>query len=165
MVALRIGDIRTFTSQLFVREGFDGFFLREAQIVTYNSFTIDGRIRPGYYTKDEREIGHIGEYSSWKTVRPVCYSLIRGKKLPESFRLEFALGPEDTEKVLKRAGGSWNPEAVKGLYLGVRYENGALFCVTGLSLGVFTMDKTLEYQWDETVKAFLKANDIIFSEE
>ena len=65
MVALRIGDIRGFTSRLFVRETFDHMLVREARVVTYNSFTIDGRIRPGFYTKDELEAGDIGEYSSW----------------------------------------------------------------------------------------------------
>ena len=165
MVALKIGDIKTFTSRLFVKDTFDGLFLREAQVVTFNSFVIDGHIRPGYYTRDEREAEQIGLFSSWKQIRPVCYSLIRGKKLPEIFRMEFVLGPEDTAKVLERAGGGWRPDTVKGLYLGVRYENGELFCVTGLSLEVFTMDRSLEHEWDETVKAFLKANDIIFSEE
>ena len=43
MVALRIGDIRGFTSRLFVRETFDRLLVREAQGVTYNAFTIDGR--------------------------------------------------------------------------------------------------------------------------
>ncbi len=165
MVALKIEDIKTFTSKLFVKETFDGLLLREAQVVTYNSFSIDGRIRPGYYTRDEREAENMGEYSSWRTVRPVCYSLIKGKKLPERFRMEFVLGAKDTARVLGRAGGAWRPETVKGLYLGVRYEKGALFCVTGLSLDIFTMDRSLEHEWDETVKAFLKANDIIFSEE
>ena len=163
MVALKIGDIKTFTSKLFVKDAFDRFFVREAQVVTYNSFTIDGRIRPGYYTKDELEAGEIGEFSSWKTIKPVCYSLIRGKKLPESFRVELTLGPEDTARVVRQAGSSWRLETVKGLYLGMRYENGTLLCVTGVSLGVFTMDRSLEYQWDETVKGFLKANGIAFS--
>ena len=165
MVALRIGDIRGFTSRLFVRETFDRLLVREAQGVTYNAFTIDGRIRQGYYTKDEIEAEGIGEFSRWKAVRPLCFALIRGKKLPGSFRIEFAADPEYTEQFVQAAGGSWRADMVKGLYLGVRYENGGLLCVTGLSLTVFTMDKSLEYQWDEAVKAFLKKNEIIFTEE
>ena len=92
MVALRIGDIRGFTSRLFVRETFDRLLVREAQVVTYNAFTIDGRIRQGYYTKDEIEAEGIGEFSRWKAVRPLCFALIRGKKLPGSFRIRGGSG-------------------------------------------------------------------------
>ncbi|HIZ78400.1 MAG TPA: hypothetical protein IAA17_01220 [Candidatus Lachnoclostridium stercorigallinarum] len=165
MVALRIGDIRGFTSRLFVRETFDHMLVREARVVTYNSFTIDGRIRPGFYTKDELEAGDIGEYSSWKVIRPLCFALIKGKKLPGSFQIEFAASPEMTERFVSEAGGSWRPEMIKGLYLGVRYENGGLLCVTGMSMAVFTLDRSLEQMWDDAVKAFLKKNEIIYSEE
>ena len=53
MVSLKIEDIKTFTSSLFIGSLFDEFLMREAQVVTYNSFTIDGRIRSGYYTEEE----------------------------------------------------------------------------------------------------------------
>ena len=40
MVALKIEDIKTCTAKLFLGEEFDSFLVREAQIVTFNSFTI-----------------------------------------------------------------------------------------------------------------------------
>ena len=55
MTAFQIEDIRGFTSQLFVKETFDSFLLKEAKVVTYNSFSIDGRIRHGFFTEEERE--------------------------------------------------------------------------------------------------------------
>ena len=45
MIALRIEDIRQFTAKLFVGETFDHFLIKEAEIVTFNVFTIDGHIR------------------------------------------------------------------------------------------------------------------------
>lgn len=79
MIALRIEEQKKFTSGLFIGELFDQFLLREADIVTFNRFTIDGRVRRGYYTGEEQEEGKIGEFSSWRTIKPVCFSLIRGK--------------------------------------------------------------------------------------
>ncbi|MFR5732330.1 MAG: DUF5721 family protein [Clostridium sp.] len=35
--------------------------------MTFNSFTIDGRIRQGYYSDEELETNRIEELSSWKT--------------------------------------------------------------------------------------------------
>ena len=57
--------------------------MREAEIVTFNRFTIDGRIRQGYYSDWELEQNRIEDLSSWKMIKPFCYSLIKGKKLPE----------------------------------------------------------------------------------
>lgn len=55
MIALRIEDIRQFTAKLFVGETFDHFLIKEAEIVTFNVFTIDGHIRQGYYSEEELE--------------------------------------------------------------------------------------------------------------
>ena len=98
-------------------------------------------------------------------LRPFCFSLVKGKRLPGSVHIEVALGPEETASFAEETGGNWRPEMVKGLYLGVRYENGELWCVTGLSLEGFTMDRSLEYRWDEAVKTFLRKNEIAFAEQ
>ena len=37
MVAIKIEDVKNFTSQLFIKESFDGFLLKEAEIVTFKS--------------------------------------------------------------------------------------------------------------------------------
>lgn len=60
MIALKIEDLKTFTAQLFMGETFDHWLVREANIVTFNSFTIDGRIRQGYYSDEELEKNRIG---------------------------------------------------------------------------------------------------------
>lgn len=80
MIALKIEDLKTFTAQLFQGETFDHWLVREANIVTFNSFTIDGRIRQGYYSDEELEKNRIEELSSWKALRPFCYSLNQGEK-------------------------------------------------------------------------------------
>ena len=43
MIALKIEDMKQFTASLFLGEVFDSFLLKEAEIVTFNMFTIDGR--------------------------------------------------------------------------------------------------------------------------
>ena len=87
MVALRIQDLKEFTKKLFIGETFDKWMVREASVVTYNRFSIDGAVRRGYYSEEERQEQGIGEYSFWKALRPFCFSLIRGKRLPESFEI------------------------------------------------------------------------------
>ena len=54
MIALKIEDLKHFTGQLFAGEAFDHWQVRDVSIVTFNTFTIDGRIRPAYYSEEER---------------------------------------------------------------------------------------------------------------
>ena len=157
MVALKIEEQKKFTEGLFLGELFDSFLVTEANIVTIN-----GRVRQGYYSDEELEENGIEEFSAWKTIKPFCFSLIKGKRLPESFRIVFVLSPESKERFVKRCVPDMAPGQVEGLYLNVRYENNEMTCVTGTSMNLFTMDKTLEREWDESVKQFLKKNGIIF---
>lgn len=101
MVALKIEDIKTCTEKLFLGEDFDSFLIREANIVTFNSFTINGHIRKGYYTSQELEEKQMEHLSYWKMLRPFCFSLIKGKRLPES----FSHYPSDA--------GTWNQQILR----------------------------------------------------
>lgn len=161
MIALRAEDVRTFTSKLFVKEDFDQFLVKEIEIVTFNRFTIDGHIRQGYFGEEELEERKIEEFSSWKMLRPICFTLIKGKKLPGSFRIVLQLSPEAVEKFVKNSGLGITESQIQGLYLNIRYEEGVLYCVTGTSLYVFTLDKALETEWDRTVERFMREHDIV----
>ena len=163
MVALKIEDAKAFTNGLFVGNLFDIFLLREAEITTYNRFTIDGRISRGYYSEEERAEKGLEDYSFWSTIRPICFSLVKGKRLPESFRLVFQLDREKTADFINSRVAEIQPEQVNGLYINVHFENKELKCVSGTSLKIFTLDKILENEWDEWVKRFLKENKVAFS--
>ena len=164
MVALKIEELKDFTRKLFVEEVFDWWMMREAVITTFNMFTIDGRIRKGYFMEQELEEKGIGELSPWKLVRPVCFSLIKGKRLPESFRITLQLPGARVEPFLQSVQPDFKAEQVSGLYLNIRYEEQKLYCVTGTSLNVFTLDKKIEQEWDETVKRFLREREIVYTE-
>lgn len=154
MVALRIEDIKGFTSRLFVKEDFDSFLLKEAKIVTFVEFSVNGRIKRGFFSREELEsLGGEG-LIPWRMARPYCFDMIRGKRLPESFHIVLELPKGQVERFL--AGTGREAGQVQGMYLNIRYEDGALYCVTGFSMNVFTLDKTLESLWDERAEGFLK---------
>ncbi len=165
MIALRIEDIRQFTTSLFVGEVFEQFLVREAAITTFNTFTIDGMIRPGYYSQEEIEDKKIGNLSAWAMIKPFCFSLIKGKRLPGGFRIILQMPEEGTERFLASRSIPLTAEQVKGLYVNIRYEEEKLTCVTGTSVSVFTLDKTLDEEWDRAFKSFLIHNQISFLEE
>ena len=164
MIALTLPELKTATSCIFLKETFDYFLVKEITICTSNTFHVDGKIHPDYYTEEEKELLRDPSYSDWKTLRPFCYQLIKGKKLPQSFRLVFQLSAPIVEKFLKQYHLPCQPSDISGLYLHFRYENQKLTVVSGASLNFFSMDKTIDTAWDDMVKRILKLAGILYTE-
>ena len=156
MIGFQIEDMGAFTRKLFLEKDFDDFLLKEATIVTFNRFTIDGRLHRGFYSAQEQEQMEMNPYSLWSQVRPICFSLIKGKRLPESFQITLEAPPKRLDAFLAECRLQTDAGQIKGLYLNIRYENGRLQCITGTSLAVFTLDKSVEREWDEYVGRMLK---------
>lgn len=164
MVALQTDELKEFTRQLFIGDTFDHFLVREVKIVTFNSFQIDGRIRPGYYSSDEAQVRRLEDFSAWSALRPFCFSLIKGRHLPESFHIVLQLSDSEKEAFVSGRASGFAPSEVNGLYLNIRYEDRALTCITGTSVSRFTLDRSLEQEWDGAVKEFLKKKGLAFFE-
>ncbi len=174
MVALQITDIKGFMAKLLTESGtvFDTFLLSEAVITTYNTFTIDGHIHPEFYASDENTEGESDGtsrdkvMSTWKTMKPICFDLIKGKRTPLNFKFVFCLSTKNIEQFLAQAGLSeaFRPENVNGLVLNIKYDGTALTCISATSMNLFTLDKLLEHAWDDRIRRFFKQNEIVFEE-
>ena len=158
MIALKLTSPKKFMSQLLLAETFDHFLLIEGEIVTFNTFKIDGYIRKEFF--DENEI--LPEYSAWKQVREFCYSLIKGKRTPLGFTFIFSLSPDNIARLIESEQLDFAPADVQGLYMNIRFDETGLTCVTGTSLKTFSMDKSLEKSWDNMVQRFFTKKDIDF---
>lgn len=158
MISLNLTSQKTFISHLLLKETFDTFQFIEGEIITFNKFTIDGYTQKKFYEDSE----NLPEYSYWKNIRDFCFSIIKGKQTPLSFRLIFRLSPEHTTKLLTQNQLDFQPENVQGLYLNITYDANGLKCVTGTSLKIFTLDKSLEKTWDKSVQIFLENKGIPF---
>ena len=146
MLALKITDQKDFTNKLFLGDTFDLFWLNQAEITTSNLFTIDGRLQTEFFDNDQQEFLSSSHrtYSLWKEVKPICYSIIRGKRAPLSFKIVL----------------QFSPEQVAGLYLNLQYKNKTLLCTTGTSLKTFFPGKELDHLWEQYVTEFFSHNEI-----
>lgn len=166
MLALKITDIRTFMNQLLTRDTFDSFCMIESSVTTFNTFYIDGKLNPIFFDTDECDIMRRQEltHSFWKDVRPFCYSVIRGKRVPLSFKIILALSPKQLHSLFQNAFPSSTCKQIKGMYLNIQYKNQTLLLTTGISFNTFPSDKLLEHAWDSTVRSFLKNHKLAFEE-
>ena len=148
-------------SHLLLKPTFDEFSLVEGSIVTFNKFTIDGFLQKDFYEEAPEK-----EYSDWKDLREFCFNIIKGKRTPLSFKFVLSLSKADFENFLSANKlDGFRPENIQGLYLNFRYDGTSLQCVTGTSLNMFTLDKSLDAAWDEFVRKFFARHEIEFETE
>lgn len=160
MTSLQITETKNFMTKLLCTDCFDSFLLEEASISAANTFTIDGRMNPSFFTAEEWEDPDVRPYpfSSWEAIRPICFSLIRGKRTPVAFKFVLHLKPEYVRKISE--GLSFPPETVQALVLTIRYENGRAQLITGTAFTTFVMDKSLDALWDSYLRRFLDQKGI-----
>ena len=161
MISLTLPDIKDFTSHLLLKDRFDSFCFIEGEIMTFNTFRIDGFIQKEFFDTDSE----LPEYSYWKNIREYCFQIIRGKRTPLSFRFVFSLSPKNIERLIRQSVPSVRPEDVQGLYLNLHFDGTHLTCVTGTSFKTFILDKSLEHIWDEMVQKVFHQKGIIFEQQ
>lgn len=166
MLSLTILKVKDFMSKLLINEIFDQFLLVEASITMLNQFIIDGHLHKEFYDNDAPEQEELKErkYSLWKEVRPVCFNLIKGSKTPLQFKFVFQLSNANVSKLLTQGGIPLNETNINGLYLNIKFDGKNLSCTSATSVNVFTLDKTLDYEWDNCLKKFFVSNEIPFEE-
>lgn len=157
MVLFEIESAGEFMNSLFVKDWLDSMELVEGEITTFCHIEIGGRRYLEWYDSREKENREsLGEFITWKEYKQQAFQLIKGKRVPLLFRLVLRLSGKQVGELLETAGGEMMPEDVQGVYLNIKYEKKLLRIVTGVSLRKFSMDKSLEREWDDQVGAVLK---------
>ena len=95
MRKFEIEQHRIFTSDLFSGTAFDDFLLKEATVVTYAAFQIDGQIRKDFFDQEDPEESlRMLPYAPWSVIKPHLRAVIKGKRLPLQFQIVLLLPPE-----------------------------------------------------------------------
>ncbi len=155
MIAEEIKDLKKFMNFLLASDKFDAFLVNSISITTYNTFRIDGHICREFYSDDEFNGLTQQKLSSYKTLRPICYNLIKGHKTPVKMKIIFAMNESFINSLIESVETTLTLNDVNELFINIKYENGAACCVTGASLKIFTMDKSLEHAFDKYISEFI----------
>jgi hypothetical protein len=165
MISFHIKEVKPFMARLLMGSTFDHLVLKSMEIQTFTDFIISGNFNESYFTKEELDERADSRFMQWSEVRPVAYSIIKGNKTPLLLKLVLQLPPSDAFKLIKNRDIGLKEEEVGGLYMNIRFEKGELHIITGVAIKAFTMDKSLEQAWDESVRQFLINQNINFKEE
>mgnify|MGYP004655040757 CR=1 FL=1 len=152
MEIFSIDEKKEYLKELFEKEKYDSFYLYEARVKTKLDYYVNGRLNREYF--DTEEQADLPEYVEWKDIKQIVYSYIKGKRLPIGFKIILMFNRENISRLLEMNNLPVKTEDVSALFMNVVYEHEALSVTTGTSLKIFTMDKTLEHVWDDTVKKY-----------
>lgn len=164
MISLNITEVKPFMAKLLTNTIFDTFILRELEIQTFTNFHISGQFNEAFYSEEELVERGENRFILWSDVRAIAFSMIKGNKTPLAFKVVFQLANEHSLALIQKLAGRLRMEDVGGLYMNIRFEKGELHIITGTAIKTFTLDKTLEQEWDLEVKKFLKQQGISFEE-
>lgn len=137
-------NIKSFMNALLKSSVFDKFQLREITVNTFASFSINGK-KFGTETT---------EYCSWEEIKPYAFNIIKGNKLPGLIKIIFSLEPDSI---------GFGSSGASALFLNITYENDSISCITGISMKNFSLDRSVEYAFDEYILDFFSNNNISVS--
>lgn len=165
MISLNIIEVKQFMAKLLATTAFDHFLLKDMEIQTFTNYHISGQFNETFFSKEElEERGNI-YHILWSDVKATAFTIVKGNKTPLSLKIVFQLPQEHAEKMIIKLGNKLRLEDIGGLYFNIRFEKGVLHIITGTAIKIFTLDKTLEQEWDKEVKDIIREQGITFEEE
>lgn len=157
MKLYEITHIKEFTAKLFAETAFDEYLLSEAQFSTAVTYSIDGHINEAFVGEEDMQLPEYQEgYLPWKRIRPICYQMIKGRKVPQFFKIVLKLPKQMVDAFVADNEAESAKENISGLFLNMIFRNNLLNCTSGIAMNEFSMDKALENLWDEHVGTLLK---------
>lgn len=166
MLGLQILSTKLFMNQLLTEDSFSSFLLESASVTTFNTFSIDGRIHPEFYNKEDDTYDEKTKYSfsKYMDLQEYLFQIIKGSRTPLQIKMTLLLMPEATEKLLTANDCTVSPAQIAGFVLNIKYDGTKIFLTTAISYSGFTMDKSAEPIWDNAVKKFLSSKEIPYEE-
>lgn len=157
MNLIEISDNKKFMKALLIDNVFDLFFLEEAKITTYNHFMIDGHIQEKFYKSDadSDDARNLNEFSLWEQIKPFCFDIIKGKRLPLQFKIVLHAPKDITETLLQHPDCTLSPDVLKALVLTINYNGTQTTLISATALHTFVADKSIDALWDKWTHDFL----------
>lgn len=162
MLGLVIDDTKSFMNHLFKEETFDTFDMVSLALKTMVYYEIDGQINKDYFDTDEQDSVADMTYQAWSTYKQTVTTMIKGKRPPMYIKLVLSLSSIQTLRTLDKIPGG--DQTIQGFFINIVYEHPTLKIMTGTNYKTFTMDKTGEKYFDDTIRKYLSKHHIDFSE-
>ena len=175
MKSFQSASLKEITSKLFLSETFDFFRLQEAVFSCAVNYSIDGKVNRDFYRDASAKTPQAGSetagdtppeetvFMPWRDLRPICFSMIRGKRAPLSFRLVFLVpAREATARFSTLANAA--ESGISSFVLVLQYREEKITATTAVSYCRFALDRGPEKNWDTEVAGWFTKENLPFQE-
>lgn len=159
MIAVQIEDVKLFMSKLFKEDIFDDFDLVSATIHQGIIFSLDGKINPDFFEAEELT---ASGYIRWFDYKNLVFSIIKGNKTPSLMKIVFAINHKSKQNLVIKSNSNFDPDEINDFYINISFDNNGLKLITGTNYKQFTLDKSVENYFDDSILKFLLKNDITY---
>jgi len=159
VISFILEDTKQTMQKLLKEDIFDEFLCVSFELVQLFKVQVDGQVRKDFLDTDEStelsDLSHI----RWRDFKSHAFDLIRGNKPPTTMKIIFSLQPAAVSSTLTRINFK-EPQAVGGFIFSLHYENNQIRIITGTNYASFTLDKTAEQYFDDSMLRFFKKHGI-----
>jgi hypothetical protein len=158
MKNFEISDVKKFMNELLNGTRFDSFYMHETRLKVAVDYYISGEINQKFFESDgedgEEKNSEIPKYIYWRDIKHVVFELMKGKRLPVNFKIILKFNCDNIRKLIEMNNLALSPDDVGALFYNISFDDGKLQVVTGSSIKVFSLDKSLDNIWDDTVQKY-----------
>jgi len=162
MIGIQIEDTKLFMNNLFKEVTFDNFEMVSVNLKTIITYEIDGLINKSYLNQEEPSEVNGTIYMPWSQHKTNVFQLIKGSRSPLFFKIVFTLSKQGTKAILDKL--NMDDQLVQGFFINIIYEHPTLKLMTGTNYKTFTMDKSIEQYFDQSIQKFLNKHNINFTQ-
>lgn len=161
MIQLAADDTKQFMNCLLRSEAFDHFLLYEMTLDVLHRFEFDGQINDAYLNDEEKAIYEGQSYITWHALKPQVTAILKNSHTPSNMKITMSLGTAATLDIQRRILGEQTTYPVQGFLINIHFDGGQVRVTTAVNYSQFTMDKSIEQNFDGMMEKFFKKNDVL----
>ncbi len=139
-------DIKVFMNLLLTGDNFYVFDVTQVEVQSFITFNIKGAYDKDYLDNEESE-----KYINWSKLQPYILNMIKGNKQPKKMVINFLLPQKYTDKLYDNCSAC---------FLNMKFENGEVTFTTATAQKEFSLDKSLDFLWNEYILKFFENKNI-----
>ena len=142
MLALTLDEsqVRGFMNRLLKEELFDAFEVRSVEINALTRVDVSGELS-----------GDSRTFATWAQLRPLVVAIIKNHQMPRYLKIIFSYAAETVSSIHQNASA---------LFLNLVYESGGLHFTAATAQKLFSLDKSLDEEWEKYVNSFFSRNGV-----
>lgn len=160
MISFEIEDIKDFMNRLFKEALFDDFEVISVEVSQGIHVQIDGSLQMDFFEPEEIEQFDTQRYIKWEDLKMTVFHVIKGSRAPSSMKIILTLARKNKLNLFIKSNSPFEPDDIHGFYINVLFEPNQLKVVTGTNYKLFSLDKSIENYFDDSILRFFSKHNI-----